>query len=424
MRRTTALAGFALLLFLAPTTSRAGADVDGDGLDDAAEDANSNGIWDVGETNALDADTDGGGEADGSEIRAGRNPLRHDDDFTFDRDGDGLTNAQESALGTNPDSKDTDGDGIADHRDAMPTVPLVGQDADQDGLPDSWEVAHGQSPRNVADASGDPDGDGRTTAQEFVGNTNPQVADTPMSASGAAITEGTPVNPCLRYDPEQAAPFPDMDGHWARTTAAVLARLSVLPIQMPIVRGYPPPSGRRDRAVFLPDRPVSRYELLKMGLFSSCLDPLPSALLPPQSFTDLPATTEDETGDATLKRRIIGTAAFLEIVEGYNDGTFRPDAPVNRAEALKILLEFASLPLPDSAPTIAFTDVSEGDWFAPYLAEGLGHGVIRGFDDGTFRPGAPITRAEAAKIALLLLLKNPGVNGSVVPESLQIGLSQ
>src|SRR3989344_1303418 len=173
MQSRVVLAGCIFLcMFVALPARATAADVDGDALDDVAEDANGNGVWDNGETNPLDADTDGGGEADGSEVRAHRNPLRHDDDFTFDRDGDGLTNSQEAALGTDPDKKDTDGDGLSDSRDALPLTPLTGQDRDHDGLPDSWEIANGQSPRNVNDASGDPDKDGRTTAEEFVDGTN------------------------------------------------------------------------------------------------------------------------------------------------------------------------------------------------------------------------------------------------------------
>ena len=93
-------------------------DLDGDGLFDWQEDVNGNNKVDEGETNFLDADTDGGGEADGSELKAGRNPLEKTDDITYDYDGDGLTNGQEILIGTHPQQPDTDGDGVKDGEDA------------------------------------------------------------------------------------------------------------------------------------------------------------------------------------------------------------------------------------------------------------------------------------------------------------------
>ncbi len=65
-----------------------------------------------------------------------------------DIDGDGLSNAAEAALGTDPENADTDGDGMSD----------------------GYEVANGLNPK-VNDASGDLDGDGMTNLQEFLAGT-------------------------------------------------------------------------------------------------------------------------------------------------------------------------------------------------------------------------------------------------------------
>ena len=73
-----------------------------------------------------------------------------------DWDGDGLTNAEEQAQGTNMNNADSDGD----------------------GLPDGWEVNNGLSPTNGGDANADPDGDGLTNAQEYAKGTNPNNSDT------------------------------------------------------------------------------------------------------------------------------------------------------------------------------------------------------------------------------------------------------
>jgi hypothetical protein len=85
-------------------------DTDGDGLPDVQEDTNGNGILDTGETNPYNVDTDGGGESDGTEVAAKRNPLDQTDDLTFDADSDGWVNGIELLHSTDPKKTDTDGD--------------------------------------------------------------------------------------------------------------------------------------------------------------------------------------------------------------------------------------------------------------------------------------------------------------------------
>ena len=85
-----------------------------------------------------------GVQADGSD------PLDPSDGGA-DWDGDGLTNAEEQAAGTDMNNADTDNDGI----------------------PDGWEVAYGLNPLSASDANADPDGDGLTNTQEYNSGTNP-----------------------------------------------------------------------------------------------------------------------------------------------------------------------------------------------------------------------------------------------------------
>ncbi len=71
-----------------------------------------------------------------------------DDGAAGDPDGDGLSNADEYANGTDPHDADTDGDGLNDgdeiaHRHRPATIA----DTDGDGLPDGWEVDHGLDPQ-------------------------------------------------------------------------------------------------------------------------------------------------------------------------------------------------------------------------------------------------------------------------------------
>jgi hypothetical protein len=90
-----------------------------------------------------------------------------------DLDGDGLTDAEEAALGSNPNSTDSDGDGLGDFVEVRThgTSP-TSSDTDADQLPDAWELQYGLDPR-VFSRDADPDGDGYSNLAEFQANTQP-----------------------------------------------------------------------------------------------------------------------------------------------------------------------------------------------------------------------------------------------------------
>jgi hypothetical protein len=188
----------------------------------------------------------------------------------------------------------------------------------------------------------------------------------------------------------------------------------ILPDNIRIARGY----GDRGERSFLPDREITRFELLKLSLLSSCISLLGDEVDVSASFSDVPLQhRESESEDRRLRRRVIITAVKHNIIEGYDDGTFRPDDPVNRAEALKILLLATGVtPLEDEDTTEReFSDVPSDSWFSPYIERAVALDFIEGYEDGTFRPGQSITRAEASKLVFYLLLSNPRVNGYVIP---------
>lgn len=72
-----------------------------------------------------DIDTDGDGLTDAEEIQLGTNPSNNNITDPNDLDGDGLTNAEEAALGSNPENKDSDNDGAEDGKDAVPTDAAI-----------------------------------------------------------------------------------------------------------------------------------------------------------------------------------------------------------------------------------------------------------------------------------------------------------
>jgi len=94
-----------------------------------------------------------------------------------------------------------------------------------------------------------------------------------------------------------------------------------------------------------------------------------------------------------------------QIVQGYSDGTFKPNNKLNRAEFLKILVEglvqfSASNPIDDYGNQKCFTDVPANEWYTKYVCYAKTQGIVQGNPDGTFKPDSKINLAEALKITL------------------------
>ena len=98
----------------------------------------------------------------------------------------------------------------------------------------------------------------------------------------------------------------------------------------------------------------------------------------------------------------ISTMTRAGIVDGYPDGTFRPDAPITRAEMSKIISLFAKL----DKNADRFSDIA-GHWAEKYIKLAAGNGWIEGYPDGTFLPQRNITRAETATMINRVLERVP-----------------
>lgn len=92
------------------------------------------------------------------------------------------------------------------------------------------------------------------------------------------------------------------------------------------------------------------------------------------------------------------------VIEGYieSDGqrSFRSLQPVNRAEAVKILMLASKKEISNSREN-TFPDVNNTDWFYNYVNTAAEDGIVKGFADGSFHPGAQVTRAEMLKMTLI-----------------------
>jgi cell wall-associated NlpC family hydrolase len=123
----------------------------------------------------------------------------------LDSDHDGLTDAYEMSIGTDPHNGDSDGDGLTDGFEVALGHADIGPDADHDGLTDAWEQQHGTNPTLV-----DTDGDGLSDAWEVRLGTNPLdidsdhdgISDALEAAAGRDARYGVALHdPALGHDP-------------------------------------------------------------------------------------------------------------------------------------------------------------------------------------------------------------------------------
>ena len=79
---------------------------------------------------------------------------------------------------------------------------------------------------------------------------------------------------------------------------------------------------------------------------------------------------------------------------GYLDGSVRPDAIITRAEVAAIIFRLLAYEDKDVPLAVAFPDVGPTDWYAQPVAYLASRNILLGYPDGTFKPEAPVTRAE------------------------------
>ncbi|MBP7056950.1 S-layer homology domain-containing protein [Candidatus Gracilibacteria bacterium] len=115
-------------------------------------------------------------------------------------------------------------------------------------------------------------------------------------------------------------------------------------------------------------------------------------------FSDVPGNHQYASAIAKL--------SDMGVINGYSDGTFRPDAPVSRAELVKMVYKTLDEPTKDSL-TSPFSDVASSHNLAPYILTAYNRGLVKGYSDRTFQPNRTVTRAEGSKIILKAFRKVP-----------------
>lgn len=127
-----------------------------------------------------------------------------------------------------------------------------------------------------------------------------------------------------------------------------------------------------------------------------------SKLLTTNTYADVPSDHWANTA--------ISTMTGLGIVQGYNSTTFDPSAPITRAQFAAICARFDT---GKSSGTQTFTDI-KGHWAEKYIERAAELGWIKGFEDGTFRPDTYITRAQAMTMINRVLNRIPEENSDLL----------
>ena len=105
-----------------------------------------------------------------------------------------------------------------------------------------------------------------------------------------------------------------------------------------------------------------------------------------------------DVGSTDWHNKAISTLVNGSIIKGYPDGTFRPNVYMSRAELATIAAKFATVEdIANATGMASFSDIS-GHWAESYIALAGALGYVQGYGDGTFRPNEPITRVEVATL--------------------------
>ena len=174
--------------------------------------------------------------------------------------------------------------------------------------------------------------------------------------------------------PEEEPEFLDILGHWISEYIDMI-------VERGIIFGYP------DRT-FKPDNKVTRGEFASMIIRTFDIEPIEGSLF-------------DDTVDNWSESSING-AVGEGIITGYEDNTFRPNAPITREE-MAVMISRA-LNIDEEVVEEYFEDIGTASPWAQLSISRLGNRkILTGFPDGTFRPKDTLTRAEAVKVIYEIL---------------------
>ena len=148
------------------------------------------------------------------------------------------------------------------------------------------------------------------------------------------------------------------------------------------VGGHDAYMSGEEGALFFPDRAMTRAEMAQV-LYNL--------------LVSYPTVSENYFSDVSTGAwyaKAVNTLVYLDVLSGYEDGTYQPNNQVTRAEFVTAVCKCFGL---TSGASNSFSDVGS-HWAVGYINAAVGKGWISGFEDNTFRPDANITRAQVTPI--------------------------
>ncbi len=244
---------------------------------------------------------------------------------------------------------------------------------------------------------------------------------TAMEGQGITDAQGCPVgdayrNPialnslelCLQFVPDRDLTFSDTANDPNTRYIDTLRKTQIAGQGDFIVSGVGNhSSGKQDAAErtgvfpFEPNRPVTRFEVVKIALISNCI-PVPDTL-PETDVTFLDVAKDDTSPSGIFIAQTLYTAAEHGIAKGYGDGSFKPHAFATNGESLALLLRAAGV-MPRG-----LTLASEQHWFDAYVVLAKQQHVV----PQDFDPMGTTSRSEFSGfiVNIMALSSNPAVSG-------------
>ncbi|NEU32005.1 MBL fold metallo-hydrolase [bacterium LRH843] len=183
--------------------------------------------------------------------------------------------------------------------------------------------------------------------------------------NGEYHTHPTPSTP--KQEQRSDGIFSDVSSHWAKSDIEYLANLK-------LIDGYPDGS-------FGVNKPITRAEVA--AILTRDLN-LPASK---PAFTDVKS---DHWANGS-----IGKVAGMNVISGYPNGAFKPNAPVSREELASILVRAYKL---SGTSTTRFYDVEPGSWSYPSIQTLVANKITDGYPNGSFKPTGKVTRAEFSSL--------------------------
>jgi hypothetical protein len=183
----------------------------------------------------------------------------------------------------------------------------------------------------------------------------------------------------LLMQAESFADVPSFD--WAYEPVTMLH-------QMNIINGY-------DNNEFKPERNITRAEFINMAANALGLKPVPANL----SF-------KDNNQIPNWATQSVQTAVHAGLIDGYEDGSLRPNQPISRTEIVAILAKGFHLPA-TADYSLTYTDRNAiPNWAVNYVRSASTKGLVDGYEDGSFAPNSPAKRSEVASILYKAIMMN------------------